>query len=244
MRDQSTRPYNPSAARQTPPLGYAPPPGIGSDYIHHPLHRLYRRQIRWVRTRWLLAGFIVGGVSAFGLIVILSALVYTRIPALIQTFTGEPDLTVTISESFLNKEAAARIGAGYDTGVPGLTLRTVQANLGRENRMDFRGDFQLVAPIVGNVDFNALVKNQVTAQDGKLVLTMVGDPQIGNLNLPLNLLPFNLNDELKKAVNQVNNSLLINELNRPLEASISGSNLSVDGVTTDDTNMSIRLRQR
>src|SRR5687767_5405864 len=151
MRNQSTRPnstYNPPAARNTPPLGYAPPPGVGSDYIHHPLHRVYARKVRWVRLRWFLGGLLFGGLLAFALIILLSALVYTRIPKVEQFLTGTPDLVLTLSEDYLNTEAQARIAAGYDTGVPGLTLRGARVNLGTENRMDMQAEFHLEALFV------------------------------------------------------------------------------------------------
>ena len=39
-------------------------------------------------------------------------------------------------------------------------------------------------------DVNARVNNRLSVQDGQLVLTMVGDPQLGNLNVSLDVLPF------------------------------------------------------
>jgi hypothetical protein len=73
---------------------------------------------------------------------------------------------------------------------------------------------------------------------------MVGDPQIGNLNVPLDLLPGNLKEDLKGAVDRVNNAIVATELNQPLEAATAGTNLAVDGVTTSDAEMVISLRQR
>jgi len=245
MKDQSTRPhstYNPPATRQTPPLGYARPPGVGSNYIHHPLHRVYERKLRWVRLRWFLGGLLIGGLLAYALIILLAALVYTRIPKVEQFFSGAPDLTLTLSEDYLNREAAARIGAGYDTGVPGLTLRAARVDLAPENRMDLQAEFHLEALFV-QVDLSAAVKNQVTVQGGKVVVGMVGDPQIGNLSVPLDLLPGNLKDDLKQAVDRVNNAIIASELNRPLESATAGTNLAVDGVTTNSAEMVINLRQ-
>jgi hypothetical protein len=245
MRDQSTRPhsaYNPPARRHTPPLGYAPPPGTGSDYVHHPLHRVYSRKLGWVRTRWFLGGLLLGSGIAFLAMVVLSALVYTRIPPVNQFMSGEPDLTVALSESYLNKEAAARIAGGYDTGVPGLTLKAARIDLGPENRMDFETEFNFQAPLI-QVDLTAAVKNQVTAQEGKVAVTMVGDPQIGNLNVPLDLLPAEVKDGIKQAVDRVNNTILSSELNQPLEAATGGGAVSVQSVTTTDTQLVINLKQ-
>jgi hypothetical protein len=78
-------------------------------------------------------------------------------------------------------------------------------------------------------------------QDGKLVIGMTGEPQLGNLNLPLNLLPFNLNGRVKQAIDKVNNELLISEINKSLESGFGGSQFSVQGVTTDYDGMTIRL---
>ena len=224
-------------------MGYAPPPGLGSDYLHHPLHRVYARKLRWVRLRWLFGGLLLGGLLAFALIILLSALVYTRIPRASQGLFGGSDMVLTITEGYLNREATARLAGGYDTGVPGLTLRSAQIDLGPENRMDLRAEFHLDAPVI-QLDLSVGVKNQVASREGRLVVSMVGDPQIGNLNLPLDLLPGNFKDVLKGAVDRVNNTVLATELNQPLETATGGEGLSVDGVTTTETGMTVYLRQR
>jgi hypothetical protein len=174
---------------------------------------------------------------------LLSALVYTRIPKVSQFLSGTPDLVLTLSEDYLNREAEARIAAGYDTGVSGLTLRGAQVDLGPENRMDMQAEFHLDALFV-QVDLSAGVKNQVTVQDGKIVVNMVGDPQVGNLNVPLDLLPGNLKEDLKGAVDRVNNAIIASELSQPLEAATAGTSLTLDGVKTNDAEMVLSLRQR
>jgi hypothetical protein len=246
----STRPYYPPAVRQTPAAGYPTPPGIGgnrtrlgTDYLHHPLHGIYRRQIRGVRLRWLFTGCIAGGLMVFALSLLLSVLVYTRIPAVVQSFTGAPDLTVTLAEHYLNRMSAARLAGGYDTGVPGLSIRALNLNVGPDNRLDYQVEFHLDSP-VGSYDLSATIMNQVLVEGERLAVNMVGDPQIGNLRLPLEVLPFNLKDEVAKVVNSLNNNMLTAELNQPLEASLSGANLAIEGVITSEEAMSIRLRER
>jgi hypothetical protein len=193
--------------------------------------------------RWFLGGLLLGGLFAYALIIVLAALVYTRIPKVEQFLTGAPDLTLTLSEDYLNREAQARIAGGYDTGVPGLTLKGARVDLAPENRMDLLAEFHLEAMFV-QVDLSAAVKNQVTVQDGKVVVGMVGDPQIGNLNVPLDLLPGNLKEDLKGAVDRVNNAIIATELSQPIEAATAGTSLAIDGVATNDAEMVLSLRQR
>ena len=82
----------------------------------------------------------------------------------------------------------------------------------------------------------------VFTKDGKLALNMVGDPQLGNLNVPLGMLPFNLKDQVATAINKVNNDLIISEINNSLVAGFGSADFVVQGVSTDDSGMTIRLQ--
>ncbi len=213
-----------------------------SDYLHHPLHRLYRRKIRGVRVLWFGIGMVVGGVLGFALIIILSALVYTRIPVVVHNFTGEPDVTITISEEYLSSEAEKRLGEGFQSVNPNLTLLAVTVEITAENRIDYQANFHVNIPFL-STDVSAAIKNQINVQDGKLVINMVGDPQLGNLDLPLDVLPFDLKGEITRAVDKVNNDLVVSEMNKFLESSLTGTSFFLDGVITDERNVNLRLRQ-
>ncbi|HKP52450.1 MAG TPA: hypothetical protein VJ183_07340 [Chloroflexia bacterium] len=241
----STRPH----AQVPPPAlrGYTGPLATyhqpHSDYLHHPLHRVYRRKIRGVRMLWFGAGMVVGGILGFALIIILTALVYTRIPALVQTVTDEPDVTITISEQYLSSEAGKRLGEGFQSVNPNLTLIAVSIEITSENRIDYQANFHVNIPFV-STDISAAIKNQINVQDGELVINMVGDPQLGNLNLSLDLLPFNLKGEITRAIDRVNNDLVVSEMNKFLESSLTGTNFFLEGVTTDERDVMLLLRQK
>ncbi len=244
MSDPSaTRPQVPPPAQRgfTGPImgGYQP----HSDYLRHPLHRVYRRKMRGSRMLWFGMGMVFGGVLGFALIIILSALVHTRIPAVVHNFTGDPDVTITISEDYLSSQAQASLSGGFKTINPNLTLTAVKVEISPENRIDYAANFHVNIPFF-TTDVTAAIKNQINVQDGKLVITMVGDPQLGNLNLPLDTLPFNLKGEIARAVDSVNNGLVVTQINKFIEASLAGTDIFLDGVTTDDRQISLRLRQR
>ena len=178
----------------------------------------------------------------FSLILLLSALVYTRIPKVVHNFTGDPDVTITISENYLTGEAQAQLG-DFRTINPNLTLLAVQISISPENRIDYEANFHINIPFFA-ADVSAAIKNQINVQDGKLVMNMVGDPQLGNLNLPLDALPFNLKGEIARAVDSINNGLVVVEMNKLLDSSLNGTGFFLDGVTTDDKQIMLRLRQR
>lgn len=217
--------------------------GVAGDDRDHPLHRVYRRRTRWVRMRWFIGGMVLGAISGILLTLGLSVFAVTRIPSVVQSFNGEPDLSVVIGESYLNRVATDRIKGNYPTGVDGLTLTGAQIDLKPDNRMDLAANFKVSALFV-DLNTNAAVKNQLAVQDGKLAIKMVGDPQLGNLDVPLDMLPFSLKDQVASAVNSINNSVLIKEINDNLQTSFGGVDFVVQGVTTTDTSLVIRLQRK
>ena len=238
----ATRPHVPPPALRSytgPMSGYHQP---HSDFLHHPLHRVYRRKIRGVRVLWFGVGMVIGGIMAFALIILLSALVYTRIPKVVQAVTGDPDLTITLTEGYINREVAARIVQGFDLGNPNLTFLGASVEITGENRIDYQANFNVNIPFFSS-NITAQIKNQITAQNGALVITMVGDPQIGNLSLPLDALPFNLKGSITQAFDRVNNDIVVAQINKYLQGSLTGTSLALDAVTTDERNLVLLLRQ-
>jgi hypothetical protein len=248
-RDSSPVPYNPPSERRghaTPRASYAPARGPvvdTHDERHHPLHRVYRRRIRGVRWRWFTSGLTLGILLGIFFTLLASALIVAQIPGIAQSFSGQPDLAVVIGEGYLNREAANRIGGSQPTDVPGLTLTGATLDLKPDNRMDLVATFKIEVMFV-TADVNATVQNQITVQDGALVINMVGNPKLGNLNVPLNLLPFDLEGEITRIVDRVNNEMIITEINQSLQSGFGGTDFAVEGVTTDDSGMTIRLQQR
>ncbi len=211
--------------------------------VAHPLHRVYRKRIRGIRLRWFGSGCVLGVLVGMLVTLLASALVVTQLPSVVQSFSGAPDVAVVIGENYLNREATNRIKGSYPTGVPNLVITGLAIDLKPQNRMDLQVDFNADFSIT-KLDVMAAVKNELTVQNGKLVISTIGDPQLGNLNLPLELLPFDINSSVKQAINKVNNDLLISEINNSLQSGFGGTDFTVEGVTTDDSGMTIRLQHK
>ena len=213
------------------------------DYHGHPLHHIYRKRIRGVRTRWFGSGFAMGMLAGIALTLVVSAVVVTQIPAVLQGFSEEPDIAVTIGENFLNREASDRLANGPPIGIANITLKAVNINLQPDNRMDLQPTFSANIGFT-NLQISPAVKNQLTVQDGKLAINMVGDPQIGSLNVPLALLPFDLSGQLREAVNKVNNDLLISEINQSLESGFGGEEFEVEDVSTSAGALTVKMKRK
>jgi hypothetical protein len=194
--------------------------------------------------RWFGSGLAAGIVVGIFLTVLASALFVSQIPTVVQSFSGEPDVAVVIGEGYLNREAANRIESGEITmGESPLSLKGLTVNLQSENRMDLQPTFA-VDLFFTTPEVSPAIQNRLSVQNGELVINMVGDPQLGDLNLPLELLPFDLNSQIRQAVDRINNDLLIAEINQSLQSGFGGSDFVVEGVITNDTGLTIRLQHR
>jgi hypothetical protein len=245
-KDRDYRPYTPTERIivQPKPSVQRALPVPSRDDSSHLLHGEYRKKMRGVRVRWFISGMVIGIVSGILVTLGLSILAVTAVPGTVQTLTGQPDLSVAIHEDYLNRKAAARVNGSYPTGIEGVTLTSMVLDLQEGSRMDLRPVFRINAFFV-QFDVNAAVMNDLSVQDGKIALSMVGDPQLGNFDVPLGLLPFDLNKTITDAVNQVNNDLLATELNESIKGSVSGngSPFTIETVTTTDTEMVVGLNE-
>lgn len=204
-------------------------------------HGVYRVPLRGVRMRWFGSGCVLGMLVGVVLTLVASALVVTQVPAVTQIFTGEPDVSVVIGEAYLNRQAARRINGSYPTGVSNLTLTALNIDLNAPDRMDLQPTFRVDVGFT-TLSISPKVNNQLIVQDGKLAIKMLGDPQLGNLNVPLEALPFDLKSQVAQAVDKINNSLLLSEINQSLQAGFGNSQFIVQGVSAGDTTLSIRLQ--
>ncbi len=244
-KDRDYRPYSPTertTVQPRQPLQRALPVTARDD-PSHPLHGAYRKRVRGVRLRWFISGMFIGVVSGILVTLGLSILAVTAVPGTIQSLTGQPDLSVAIHEDYLNRKAAARVNGSYPTGIEGVTLTSIALDLQEGNRMDLRPVFKVSAFFV-QFDVNAVVMNDLSVKDGKLALAMVGDPQLGNFDVPLGLLPFDLNKTITDAVNQINNELLATELNESIRGSVNGSTFTIETVTTTGTEMVVGMSEQ
>jgi hypothetical protein len=257
VKDRGTGGHDKPAERYgyiTPDRGFVPSqrsstsdqrqgtPWTPADEREHHLHKHYRKRIRGIRMRWFGSGLTMGVLAGIALTLVASALVVTQFPTVLQSFSGEPDLAVVIGENFLNREADARLKEPYATGVGSMALKAINIDMKPDNRMDLQSTFTM--QLFTTLEVSTAVKNRLDVQDGKLVINMVGDPQVGSLNLPLEFLPFDLNAQLRKAIDKVNNDLLISEINQSLQAGFGNSQFTVEGVTTSETALTVRLQGR
>lgn len=253
--ERTLRPYDP----------YDPPPaagarGYGSDRARYAAvsapksgpvpapapdarRLLSRAYIRWLRARWFGGGFAAGAITGIVLTVLASAMAITSIPRLAQLFTGEPDVSVIIGEPYLNREATRRINGAYPTDIPGLTLTAVNLDLKPDNLIVLQASFRAEV-LFAQFDLQTTTRNQLSVRDGQLVISMVGDPQLGTLNVPLHLLPNDFNRSVTEAIDRVDNDLLVSEINRRLSAGFGGSDFAVTGVRTTETGLEVQLAER
>ena len=72
--------------------------------------------------RWFGSGCAVGVIAGVLLTLLVSALVVTQMPAVVENVTGDPDVAVVVGESYLNREAADRMNGKRDFIVMVLSL--------------------------------------------------------------------------------------------------------------------------
>jgi hypothetical protein len=165
------------------------------------------------------------------------------IQSLSQIPSADPAVVVTVREDYLNREASNEINGGYPTGVDGLTITALQLDLNPANRLDMRAEFRIDAGFI-SFSTSAAIANRISAQNGRILVNMQGEPQIGNLTVPIEALPFNLSDSITRAVDRVNNDIIVAQLNNTLDANLQGTNLALDAITTDDTSLTLHLKQK
>lgn len=201
--------------------------------------------MRGVRVRWFGTGMIIGAVAGMLITLGVSILAVAAGPLLpSQGLTEDPDITVSITEDYLNREVQRGISGGYSTGINGLTLTGLTMDLKPNNQMHLQPTFKASVPFFGEVSVNAAVTSQISLQDGKLTSSMVGDPQLGNLDIPLDLLPFDLKGGVNDTVNNINNEILIARINQSLQEGFGESNFAIEGLATDENLLTVQLKQR
>ncbi len=109
--------------------------------------------------------------------------------------------------------------------------------------MDIQPSFSVNAGFF-EFDTSAIVSNEISVEDGRLVVRMVGDPQLGNMDVPLDALPFDLEGTLTSAVDRINNELLISEINAALISGFGGDEFTIYGLSTESDRLTVRLRDR
>ena len=207
-----------------------------------PTARLAER-LHWLKLRWFSGGCLLGLMVGVLFTLGASILAVTTIPVVSQFITPDPDVVVTISESYLNREATRMVGEGFPTGVEAVTLKTVRVDVAPDNRLLMSPTFNVDAGFF-NFDVPTEVDNQIATQEGEVAISMVGNPRLGQLTVPIDLLPFDLEGRIHEAVDSVNNDIVSAELNDALVRGFESGEFVVESVTTDESGITIRLRAR
>lgn len=188
-------------------------------------------------------GCIVGIPIGMLLLLMISLASVQAIKIIAQTPSAQNDVTIVVQEDYLNSEASNEINGQFSTGIDALTITGLQLDMNPDNRLDMRAEFKVDVGFF-NFTTSAGITNRISAQYGRIVVNMEGRPEIGNLTIPIDLLPFNLSDKITEVIDKVNNDVLASKLNDMLDANLSGTNLSLDSVTTDSDKLVLYLKQR
>ena len=195
-----------------------------------------------MRLRWFSVGCSFGLFGGVVLVLALATFGASRfLPLSTDPSASTADIVVSVDEGYLNKLITEQVGNSYATGIDGLTLTALKVDVSTANRVDLMPTFRVDAGLF-RFDVNARVNNRLSVQDGKLVLTMVGDPQLGDLNVSLDVLPFDLPGMIRQAVDRLNNNLLLEQINANIKPSLDAANFSIDGLVTDNNGLTVSLK--
>jgi hypothetical protein len=193
---------------------------------------------------WFTSGCLFGIVGGVLLVLALATFAASPLlPFIDNPSTGDSDIVIAVDEGYLNTLVAQRVNGSYATGIDGFTLTSLQVDLGTENRMALLPTFRVDAGFF-QFNVNARVDNRLSVQDGGLAIAMIGDPQLGDLNVSLGILPFDLEGTIRQAVDRVNNELLLSEINTAARPSLESANFEMASVATDENALTVRLKHK
>jgi hypothetical protein len=205
-------------------------------------HGIPEPRHRGIRLRWFSVGCSFGLFGGVVLVLALATFGASRfLPLSNDPSSGTADIVVTVDEGYLNRLVTEQVGNSYATGIDGLTLTALKVDVSTANRVQLMPTFRVDAGFF-QFDVNARVNNSLSVQDGQLVLTMVGDPQLGDLNVSLDVLPFDLPGMIRQAVDRLNNNLLLEQINANIKPSLDAANFRIDGLVTDNNGLTVSLK--
>lgn len=188
-----------------------------------------------------LGGLLVGllGGAAGLLLLLLMAAARQPLISLVPPFANpDPDITIGIRERYLNSQANEELKT-HPIELPYISVTSIELDFQAGNQMRLKPTFHATL-----VDVSATVINQVVIENGAIALHMVGDPQIQDIQIPIDWLPFNLAGEIRNAVDRINNELLSAEINRQLAAGFGSDRFRIVDVTTTDEYLTVRLQAK
>ncbi len=204
-----------------------PGPGAG---------RSFGRRSR--RPLLLVAGFVIGWVTGVATLLALAALsVHEAAKDRFSTETA--DVRLSISKTYLNDAIQRRLRTNPQVVVQNVKTTALQMDLLPQAAMVLTPTFD----VAGFFTISPSVNNQLSVQDGKLAMRMLGEPRLGDTQVPLGLLPFDLAGEVHQSVDDITNNVLLAELNTQLRAGFEGDSFRVTEVRTDGNYLAIQLRR-
>lgn len=184
-------------------LGSYQQPGNSNRYVSPGKVRDGRKKgIPWLLGCGLLLMGFVFGVAG---VLILAMLIFGT-PVSNQSFPnrqpvpGVPDLSATLSESYLNTATVREIKANPYTIAGIFSLKDINIRVlpGQQ--------FEINAKLGNNlVDFDVTVTESASVVNNKIVLRAIGEPKVGKGNLPIST---------NQVVQAINDSLIEPQLNR------------------------------
>ena len=205
-----------------------------------PVDTVGGRGARRGRAVAFLGGMLLGLVGGAAGLILLLLMAAARQPLIsIVPSTADPDITIGIRERYLNGQANDSLRTTNPIVLPYVSVRNVELDFLPGNQMRLKPTFDATL-----VDVSATVVNQVAVENGAIALRMVGDPQIQDIQIPIDWLPFNLADEIRNAVDRINNELLSAEINRQLAAGFGSDRFRIVDVTTTDEYLTVRLQEK
>ncbi len=186
----------------------------------------------------LVAGFVIGWVTGAVTLLALAALSVHQ-AAQDRFSTDVPDVRLAISKTYLNDAIQRRLRTNPQVVVQNVKTTGLQMDLLPQAAVVLTPTFD----VAGFFTFSPSVNNQLSVKDGKLAMQMLGEPRLGDTQVPLNLLPFDLAGEVHQSVDQITNNVLLAELNTQLRAGFDGDSFRVTEVRTDGDYLEIRLRR-
>ena len=95
--------------------------------------------------------------------------------------------------------------------------------------------------VAGLFNVSPSATNQFSVLNGKLTMGMIGQPRLGDLQAPLDLLPFDLAGQVRQAVDQLTNSVLLTELNDTVALELGSDAFDVTRSLTENDYLQIKL---
>lgn len=199
-----------------------------------------RGYLRRRSRRWLLpAGFLIGWITGVVTLLTLAAL-SAHLPLPGSSLAGSSDARLAINVRYLNDVVRRRLAATPQIVVGDIKTTDLQLGLLPQAGLILTPTFD----VAGLFNVSPSANNQLAVRDGKLTMNMIGQPRLGDLLIPLDLLPFDLAGQVRQAVDRITNNVLLAELNDNLKAGFGADTFRVIEVQTDGDYLQVKLQRK